>query len=331
MALNFHDVRRGLNLDESVQIIGTNGPPVGGDADVVVLGSIAIDFLNGHLYQKNLAGTGGDKWQFIGADKSFRDPAKVRQNVSTTLPTGTAGNPDTQDGETINDGDRVLFSNLTVNPNVYIYQQTPGTYVEDTNEATTGDTLMIELGTDAGRSFTFNGTTWVLTNQADSDELGFIRTFIGKTAAGSETPTYSSTNVVANADSLETAIGKLDAAAAGAGDIVNVVNTGVSGTNVQDSVVVDTVTAVKWLVNIRQGASMRAREVYAAHDGIDAGADATDADSTQYASLSMGSAIAGLAVSVDVSGAAGAQVMRLNVTTTGAADVFSRRIPINYV
>lgn len=330
MALNFHDVRRGLNLDESVQIIGINGPPVSGDADAVVLGSIAIDFTNGHLYQKNAAGSGADKWQLIGADKSFREPALVRQNVATTLPTGTPATPDTQDGETINDQDRVLFSNLTILPNVYIYNQTPGTYSEDTNEATTGDTLMIEEGTDAGKSYTFNGTAWVLTNQADNDELGFIRTFIGKTAAGSETPTYSSNNVVTNGDNLEVAIGKLDAASGGAGDFVNVTNLAQTGLNVQDSVLVDDVVAVKWYVVIRQGTSLRSREVWAGHDGVDAGADAVAVDETQYASISLNSAIAGLAISVGLSGAAGAQAMNLNVTTTGAADVFSRRVPVNY-
>lgn len=43
------------------------------------------------------------------------------------------------------------------------------------------------------------------------DEDGYIQTFIGK-AAGSDLPAYSSNNYVANDDSLETAIGKLDAA-----------------------------------------------------------------------------------------------------------------------
>lgn len=331
MALNFHDVRRGLNLDESVQVIGTNGPPVGGDADVVVLGSLAIDFLNGHLYQKNLAGSGGDKWQFIGADKSFREPAKVRQDVSTVLPTATPATNDTQDGITILDEDRVLFSNLTVNPNVYIYDFTSGTYTEDTNEATTGDTLMIEEGTDAGRSYTFNGTDWVLTNEADNEELGFIRTFIGKTAAGSETPTYTSNNVVTNGDNLEVAIGKLDAASAVAGDLVNTVNLAVTGAGTQDLVLVDDVVAVKWLVTVRQGDAMVTREVMAAHDGVDGGVDATDVDETQYASLKLNPPIAGLVIAVDLNDSGASQEMRLRVTTTGASDRFARRIPVNYV
>lgn len=43
-------------------------------------------------------------------------------------------------------------------------------------------------------------------------ELGYTHTFIGKSGMGNEMPTYSSTNTVSNGDSLETAIGKLDAA-----------------------------------------------------------------------------------------------------------------------
>jgi hypothetical protein len=330
MSRNFHDVSRGLSLDESVEIIAINGPPVGGDADVVGLGAVAIDFANGHLYQKNDVGTGSDKWQFIGADKSYREPALVRQNVSTTLPSATPSTNDTQDGVTITDGDRVLFSNLTVNPNVYIYEFSSGTYSEDTNEATDGDTLMIEDGTDAGRSYTFNGTAWVLTNQADNDELGFIRVFIGKTAAGSETPTYSSAVIVTQNTDLESAIGELDAHVAGLTVLTSTSLSSVSGTNTLDSVLVDDFAAVKWLVTCRQGASMVSREVWASHDGIVSGADATGADDTEYASIKSGSPISGLAIAVDVSGAGASQVMRLQVTSTGAADWFATRVPVAF-
>jgi hypothetical protein len=45
------------------------------------------------------------------------------------------------------------------------------------------------------------------------DEEGFIRAFIGKSAAGNVLPTYSTTNYVSNGDNIETAIGKLDARA----------------------------------------------------------------------------------------------------------------------
>lgn len=59
----------------------------------------------------------------------------------------------------------------------------------------------------------FNGTNWVQFGGAQSNqELSYIRSFIGKTGPGSESPTYSSTNVVAQASNLETAVGSLDSA-----------------------------------------------------------------------------------------------------------------------
>ena len=94
--------------------------------------------------------------------------------------------------------------------------------------------MFIEAGTDAGKSFTFNGTAWVQTDQASIDELGFIHDFIGKTGFGAETPTYSSTTVVTQSTDLESAIGELDAAAANSN--VGTTLGAVSGTNTLDSV-----------------------------------------------------------------------------------------------
>lgn len=54
--------------------------------------------------------------------------------------------------------------------------------------------------------------------RADIDDLdtefGYNNAFTGKTALGSELPTYSSNNLVSDSDSLETAVGKLDAGCA---------------------------------------------------------------------------------------------------------------------
>jgi len=44
--------------------------------------------------------------------------------------------------------------------------------------------------------------------------IGYMEAFAGKDTDGSEMPSYSSTNVVSNGDSLETAIGKLDSSVA---------------------------------------------------------------------------------------------------------------------
>ena len=61
---------------------------------------------------------------------------------------------------------------------------------------------------------------------AASAEDGFQNTFTGKTGLGSETPTYSSTNVVTTGNSLETAIGDLDAAIGSDGSLTAVTRAG---------------------------------------------------------------------------------------------------------
>jgi len=178
-----------------------------------------------------------------------------------------------------------------------------------------------------------------IADAATQAELGFIRTFIGKSAAGAETPTYSSTNFVVNTTSLETAIGALDAQLGTTQSDLDIAEAdilkartessqaNVTAQTVIDSVLADTVSLVKWSVMIEgnllaDAALKRAVEIFATHDGHinGAGADATDTDYTVYAKLKMGN-IVGLTFNVDVSGAGVAQVMRLLVTSTTAVDV----------
>ena len=149
---------------------------------------------------------------------SWREPAIVLDS-SLTLPTQTPGSPITIDGVSITDTQRVLFSSLTTNPNVYIYDQTTGTFVEDQNSATAGDALFVTQGTSAGERWTYNGTSWVQFGaSSDETEFGYIRTFIGKDGIGSETPTYTNEYVVTTTQSLETAISNIDTSL-GDGDI----------------------------------------------------------------------------------------------------------------
>jgi hypothetical protein len=87
---------------------------------------------------------------------------------------------------------------------------------------------------------------------------------------------------------------------------------------------VDNVAVAKWIVFAKgtasgDSANRRVLEVLAMHDGTEL-ADATNADSTKYAVLKLGS-ITGLTVTVDLAGSAGAQTMRLRVSSTMAADV----------
>lgn len=151
---------------------------------------------------------------------SWREPAVVRDSA-TTLPTGTATQPITVDGVSITNGQRVLFSGLTANPNVYVYNQAAGTFTQDANTATAGDALFVTDGTSKGNRWTFNGTDWVLFGvETDVTEITFIDTFIGKPGIGSITPTYTSNYIVATGNSLTSAISSLDVAL-GSGSITN--------------------------------------------------------------------------------------------------------------
>ena len=226
MATELFEVESGFIVDDASRIAGTVDPgSAGGLPDEVGVGSIFENTSNGELWMKITAGTGTNKWarmateqyvnDLITSGTSWREPVEVRDNVATVLPTGTATQPIVVDGISITDGERVLFSNLSGGDgkNVYIYDQASGTFSEDANNETAGDTVYVIQGTDAGKVYQFNDAgDWVLISQSSVDELGYIRAFIGKDAAGSETPVYSSALQITQNNSLEAAIGELDTA-----------------------------------------------------------------------------------------------------------------------
>jgi hypothetical protein len=157
----------------------------------------------------------------VAAGLSWREPVVVLDPVSTTLPTGTAGNPTTVDGISILGGDRVLFSNVTTGKNVYIYNQATGLFEEDVNQESDGDALFVQSGTRADQQWIFDGTNWILFGTSvDSAELAFLRDFIGKNGLGAEFPTFTSQFAITNNDNLEVAIEKLDTTL-GSGAITN--------------------------------------------------------------------------------------------------------------
>ncbi|MBF0463097.1 MAG: hypothetical protein HQL87_17140 [Magnetococcales bacterium] len=226
MGLSMFQVKKGISLDGIQVIAGSGAPGAAGDASLAPQGSLYLDFTNGQMFVKKASGIGTDKWirtqdksdmDAVLQGLSWREPAKV--HVTTTYAdlaaATTAMNTGTLDGTAIVANDRILFTGITgVNQNVFIVTGTPGssaTLVEDTNTATKGDTVYVLSGTDAGKTFNYNGTVWVQQGAASSTEIGFLKTFIGKSADGNETPDYSSNNVVTDGDSLETAIGQLDA------------------------------------------------------------------------------------------------------------------------
>ena len=224
MSQDFFRVERGIELDEVVQLLqGAGVPGASGDASLAQVGSTYQDTTDGSFFTKIAAGVGTNKWQkmasetyvnnAVGATVSWREPALVRDNIATTLTTGTPGSPVVIDGVSVSDGGRVLFSAITGGDgkNIYVYNQVTGVFTEDANTESSGDAAYVQSGTSAGKTYIFNGSAWVQSDQSSLDELGFIRSFIGKDASGSEGTDYSSNNFVVDGSSLESAIGDLDA------------------------------------------------------------------------------------------------------------------------
>ena len=108
--------------------------------------------------------------------------------------------------------------------------------------------------------------------------------------------------------------------------------TGVTTPTVLDSVLVDNILASEWEVHMREDATpanVKVVKVFAAHDGT-ASADAVNVDDTAYAKLKVGANF-DAELTVELNGAAGAQVMRLSVESASAGVTFtSRRTDIKY-
>ena len=219
MSQDLFRVLGGIQIDDSVKILEGAGVP---SVDAP-LGSIYSDVSTGSVgyFLKVGSGAGTDKWvklatqqyvqQFASSAVSWREPVSVRV-TSTSLPSSSTN---VVDGATVVDGMRVLFSNVTGNANVFIASGTAGnwTWTEDTNLESSGDTVYVIGGTDGGKTFSYTGAgNWVWISQDSSDELGFLRSFVGKSAVGNELPDYASTNQIADGQSLETAISNLDSA-----------------------------------------------------------------------------------------------------------------------
>jgi hypothetical protein len=157
---------------------------------------------------------------------------------------------------------------------------------------------------------------WADPTSASSTEEGYLRSFIGKAAAGSETPDYgAAVEYASQTASLESAITSLDAGIVLARH--KSVNATVTTSVALDSVKVDDYDLVRWIVHAKDGAgAVKVEEIIATHDGISS-ADATNVDYSVYGKLRIGN-IPGFAVSVSLSGTTTAQVMRLMVASTDA-------------
>ncbi len=235
MAIDFFRAGKGIELvsqdfTSRVNIITGTGAPGGdgNDQDNAPIGSIYMrqDIETDSLqiyYKASVANNSPLDWdqatnkQYVDAvaqGLSWREPVRVLDGTAyanaAALPVGG-----TIDGVILTDGDRVLFTNVAAagTSNVYIWDAGGTSWTEDTNTETDGDAVLVQEGTFAEQQWVYDGTNWIqFGGAANTAELGFLRAFTGKTAAGAEMPSYSSTDVVTAAGSLETAIGELDAA-----------------------------------------------------------------------------------------------------------------------
>ncbi len=381
-------------------------------SDNAPIGSKATDSVTGFEYRKKTVGAGETTWvrsatvddiTLANNGESWREPAQVKDDsaYATKLSAETAVNTGTIDGVVVAEGDRILFTDITgENSNVYIVTGVVGagaTLVEDTNAPSHNDTLMIDKGSSADTEFHYSdvSNSWVNSGANGSNEDGFQNNFVGKAGTGSSLPQYTSTQVVANNDSIAVAIGKLDFGIDVNQTAINGLATGQSAMQLEtdamgtslgmvnsignyqprtttnyidanstvdedltdldtqvkanadaisaqgggntelgvtalvpvDTVLVDDVKMVRWMVHVQQGNKVTTYEVDATHDGT-AGADATDTDCTKYARLKMNGNISGLKIRCAVTGSGATQKMELRVQANSAVDVSTTRVQV---
>lgn len=360
MALNFFDVEKGFQINSLRNFTSGTGDPTVDEP----IGSIYLED-DGTFWQKRTSGGGVANWRRMATEefvnsvvegRVWRDPAIVKEDANfanlAAAETQLNGGAPEFEGVTISANDRILFTDIVgENKNVFIVNGTPGsgaTLVEDTNLASDGDALWVQQGTThADTSWAFDGTNWVQTNAGDATELGFIRAFIGKAAAGSETPNYPSNFFVTDGNDLETEIGALDTQLNTTQNDLDTAEaeileartetslTNITGITTLDSVVVDDVASVKWFVYaqgnlIGDAPKKRVVEIHATHDGhlVGGGADAADTDHNVTSKLSLGTGL-GVTYTIDLDGAGAGQTMRLRVAASTASDFRAVRERVN--
>lgn len=364
MASDFFRILRGLSIDESSQVMTGTGTPSGADQNSAPVGSLflesdsATNQLNIWFKFQSTTSTVADWAQLASkgyvdtqavSGITWKNPAVVEAPGTSTLPTGTAGNPIVVNGVSVTNGERVLFSGLTTNPNVYVYTQSTGLFSVAPDLATpaeVGAAVYVAGGTTAGDTYVYNGTAWVLIDQADQTAIAYLRTFVGALASGSAPPNYTSTNIVSQGSNLVAAISALDldigaAPAAITGSTIisptntvnqniesiaqTVVDNGLQGkaTAVVTSTPLDSVkaVAVKYLAHVEQVGStsnVRAYEIYVAHNGV-------TTDLTRYATLAFGTAPVGLDFTASLTGG---DTINLSVISTTSVNVRWKRLGI---
>lgn len=354
MAADFFRVERGYEIDTAngttlVQVItDTAAPDVQADAMAAPVGTLWI--VNGgtaattRVYQKwqDVNDTYID-WREINTTASWREPARVRDN---TLYANSAAFPvtGTIDAVALADGDRVLFSNVTASAdeNVWIWYAATTTWYEESNSESYGDAIFIQEGTSANMAFYYSSATnnWTEFGSGTAQEEGYIRAFIGKDAAGPETPNYESPSEAfsgdepADRDPFTDATGQGTAAASNGYIAWKTDNLELAIAKINQELfqnnrhlyvasatsLVDTlptwVTGCSWIVRIRSGANAIEWIVHGfTRDG-------TDVDYNKSSQLKIGASISGADAVVTVSGGG----LVLTVSTTAVSEKEIRRL-----
>lgn len=179
-----------------------------------------------------------------------------------------------------------------------------------------GDT---DMGTYTGTIITDNQSAKQNIQELETD-LDALQTLTGMAAESTDLGTFTG-NTISDNTTIKNALQQLETKIESGDHGTTEQNNVTSTTTTLDSVVVDTVYAVKWFIHATDEAgNALGWEVWSAHNGH-AGADATQVDYNVTSKLKVGN-IAGVSVDVDINGAGGAQVMRLRVTAGATATDF---------
>lgn len=252
------------------------------------------------------------------------------------------------------------ISDQAVNLNIEAIDDAIGADVTSTNITTAGGTVnanISALDTEIGAAVT--GTTRTvgpISDQAVNSNIEALDTAIGTDAQLSpqprtKEPIADANSVAQNLTQLDSAIGRdlnnliycsnsqtvnqnLDDLDAALGDAYQEASSDtVTTATVIDSVLVDDVLTTEWTVHARStgtATDIYTARILASHDGT-AAADATNVQFNAFSEMVFGTAISGLTFTVELNGAATAQVMRLSVTSTQAVNVRVSRQVLNEV
>lgn len=335
MGRKLHGVEKGFriyleNSDTYVDFLVGSATPAGtGDQADAPIGSLYQRIGTGELYQKILNNGNAGDWELNGAGTTSVVP--VFKNIVVRAATGEALTAGVRDlvANPFTDDEAPLLVAADFQVGQYIIGGVGGT------------PILYRVDAVAAPNITISAASPVL---ADND--GFIvRSYLPDSPGSQEEQAlvvyqngaiikladvnwnfatginlssgYAVNNsgaAISSADSVESAIAKLDGRSSKRSQVA-----GITTAQTVDSVLVDDVKAVHWKVHVFENANpnrIKVYEVYATHNGT-AAADATIADDTQYSILKLGSNF-NLSLDVDLNGVGAAQVMRLRAASTTA-------------